>query len=181
VIHAFGDVKGISGTTPNETARFFLADPEGVATTTLSGSWADKLPVFSAWWDWEGVSPAWYTKIKGVKYPKPQHRWNLPTRIPKDRLAAAHIPYHFEICEGGIVQWQPFYAKTSHAQGMNSRAAAFMLHWDRLIGPPIPMLDDLRRLLEWSKKEHGILEVIGHDASNIRQGIKPKGCPGFPF
>lgn len=181
IVHAFGDSKKVTGTTPAETERFFLRDPEGVATVTMSGSWKQKLAAFSTWWVWDNIPEAWSRDLYGHRYPKPEHRWDIPTRIPEAYQEAAHVPYHLECYSGGIVQWQPLEARTGHARGSNHTGLAVLVHWNRKGPPSEALLDRLREATQHVAWEMPGLEYIGHDESNKRNNLDTKGCPGFPI
>lgn len=169
VVHKFNVGEG-----PDDTEKFFLRDPEGVATVCLKGAWKKKLPVFSSWWVWEDVPPHWYQLLYGYPYPKAEFRDRLRTQIPPGYIG--HVPYHYEIHDKGIRQHQPFEAQTSHAAGENTTGAAVAVRGELTEEKG----QRLRELLQAIEDKHGPgLKFMGHDESNILHHIKPKGCPGF--
>lgn len=176
--------------TADECARFFLASPEGVATVSLGGDWAAKLPVFYAWARLSScpvclaVTGAYCTTPRSARSPVPHPA--RPGMVPAAHLEKADVPYHLMVePEGLIYQYLPLMARGAHAVRSNGRAIAVACVGDYdKERPPAAMMNSLRWLLKWlaldmgtkiaTEQDQGLLVVRGHD--EVRD--HPKGCPG---
>jgi hypothetical protein len=176
--------------TADECAGFFLSKPEGVATTTISGSWKNKLPVFYGWARETGcptcgVAPGAFCLSETNRRRMVPHA-RRPGIIPDPHLHKATVPYHFMIePDGGIFQYLPIAARGAHARRSNGRSIAIACvgDYDKR-RPRAAMLNSLRWLVKWlalddqigfvTRQDQGLLVVRGHD--EVRD--QPKGCPG---
>lgn len=165
VIHRIGSPKSVVGTSFESIERFFTADPEGVATVTMRGSWASKKPRFEKWWEAGSIPPNRY-------------RENAPTMIPVYHHDRAFVPYHFGIDRSAYCQWLPWDVAGAHAAGHNSRSIGVAI-----VNPSDALTEIQRRsladMLTYIYLRHGgILDTITHDEANRKRGLPPKGCPG---
>ncbi len=147
----------------DDLEAFFLGDPEGVATVTISGPYRGKL-----------------------------HRINTWRRVgvPDDYKARAFVPYHLSIADdGSVAQWLPWLARGAHDRYSNRRAIANAVLGDfRDRAPSSAQLHSLRDLMKWMMWDHdfkrfaridqGVLYVRGHDEELVNHHESPKGCPG---
>lgn len=149
VVHHFG----VEPLTPEGMRAFFLEDPEGVATVTLSGTYASKLPTIRSW------------RQRGV---------------PEHRRAQAFVPYHFAVApDGRVAQFLDLDAVGAHAAGANDRSVAVALLGTFDHEPPSDEQHAaLRRLLRTLVAFYPRVVVEGHDDVNRRVLRVEKGCPG---
>ena len=171
-------------------AEFFLDRPEGVATTTISGSWKNKVPVFYGWARETpcptcGVGVGAFCLSEKLSRRMTPHV-DRPGVIPKAHLDRASVPYHHMVEPSGrIYQYLPLDAYGAHARRSNGRAIAIACVGDYdKERPSAAMLNSLRWLVKWlalddqigviTSQDQGLLVVRGHD--EVRD--QPKGCPG---
>jgi hypothetical protein len=145
----------------DDVARFFLEDPEGVATVTLSGTYEQKRPTIDAW------------RARGGP--------------PDDKRAEAFVPYHLLVDEAGaIARFLPLGARGAHEPKANGRSVAVACVGDyEREEPSEAMLSSLRWLVKWLALDDeartlagfvdGIPTVSGHD--DVKDP-PPKTCPG---
>jgi hypothetical protein len=167
VCHRIG---GTYGKTADSIIRFFTTDPEGVATVTLGGSYASKLPTIDDW------------RSRGV---------------PADVLARAYVAYHFLVdTDGTVYQTLPLEVRGGHAEGWNNKSVGIGVvgdfrspqqveDWERRIGyragdrvtdEQKKALRELLRDLLYYKYKKAI--PMTHDATLLMRGHPRKPCPG---
>lgn len=167
-------VEGLQATDPfDRLVEFYLRHPEGVATTTLSGSYLEKKPTIDRW------------KRDG---------------IPKHYLERAYPAYHFALDETRVAQLLPLDRCGAHARGANQTSLSVAVMGDfrapdelsrdekRYIkaGAPTPLLvENLRRFLARLYDHRGGFRLQTHSESNERMGVdldgkgrSKKRCPG---
>lgn len=134
--------------------HFFYEDPEGVATVTLPGSYASKLPTIELW------------RAHGV---------------PDRRRAQAFVPYHLVVDPAGsIALCLDFDDVGAHAAGANSKSVAICMLGDFARAPPPPaQIEAVKGLLLSLVARYGNLDLWSHDDVMRRQHQDPKGCPGL--
>lgn len=149
VLHHFG----VEPLTLENLVQFFTDDAEGVATVTLGGSYARKLPTIRSW------------RQRGV---------------PEHRKAQSFVPYHFAIDpDGAVAQYLDLDDVGAHAATVNSRSVAVALLGMFHRAPPSEaQISALFGVLRHLASTYGALELIGHDEANVRGGLSAKGCPG---
>jgi N-acetyl-anhydromuramyl-L-alanine amidase AmpD len=156
VHHLAVDVNHDHIVSAEDAIEFFCRDPEGVATVTLGGTYAEKLPTIGLW------------KKAGV---------------PIEKQAQAFVPYHFLVDRNGeIHRMLDLDAVGAHAGSWNDRSVAVCFLGDFTDVPPneaelhagVALLGDIREV-------HAAAEILGHDECLLRDGMPPKGCPGKRF
>lgn len=178
IIHAIGDgPAGLVGDTFGDIERFFLDDPEGVATVTLPGTWLQKAARFSKWWD-RTASPG--IKFTAAGFPERSKRHRAATRIPLERKERAFVPYTFGICGPKVVQWLPWDARGAHARGWNHKSVSIALVRDVHHAGPLQREEAvaLANVLTYCHLRVAGLTTHTHDEANRLRSLLPKGCPG---
>lgn len=159
VLHHLGvDVNHDGISTVDDAVSFFTRDPEGVATVTLGGSYASKLPTIERW-----------------------RRDGLPAVYQ----GAGFVPYHFLVDgDGNVSRMLHLEAIGAHAGAWNDRSVGVACLGDFSKRPPseaelAAVVDLLRDVLA----VYPGVEIVGHDETLERAGLPPKGCPGplFPL
>ena len=172
VIHGVGG--GVIEPTPEGVEHFFLKDPEGIATVTMSGAYSQKKSVFTGWW----VLPDRQKRVDGV--PKAQYRIEARTKIPAANVSRAFVPYHFAISGARIIQWLPWRIKGAHTVGWNNRSVSIALIRNLRKGKDLTEYESiaLANLITWCCMQHrGKLHIMTHDDARASRGLGPKPCP----
>lgn len=160
VLHRIGnsaaEPDGREGRSADAVVRFFTADPEGVATVTLSGSHDEKLPTIERW------------RRDGV---------------PEEMAARAFVPYTFLVePDGALWQMLPLGTVGAHAVSYNAGGVGVALIGDFRAEEPAPAQVDAgvavcAALLRRYRTDARAVRVLGHD--EVR--TPPKQCPGPRF
>lgn len=157
IVHRFAvDLDKDGAFTFDEAIAFFTRDPEGIATVTLSGTYATKLPTIERWRK-DGV-PAAYE-------------------------GAGFVPYHVLVdARGDRVQTLSLRSRGAHASAWNDRSIGIATLWrSDLRAPPSELVIGTARALADLLTIYPRAEVIGHDDTLTRAGHPAKGCPGLHF
>lgn len=142
-----------------DAVAFFTKDPEGVATVTLGGPYAKKVPTINEW---------------------------KKTGIPADKANEGFVPYHFLVQQDGqIARMLDLAAIGAHASDFNDRSIAvcFLGTFTKSVPPLAPEAQMTAgiALITDIAEVYGTLRCIGHDKANEEMGLPKKGCPGGSF
>lgn len=136
--------------------EFFTMNPEGVATVAVSGDYRSKLPTINRWRK-EGVPPTYRRK--------------------------GFVPYHFLVDdEGRVGRMLDIRAKGAHAGRWNANSVAVCALGDfRTSAPGDLQYQSIRSTILDLFAVFGILVVLSHDETLVRDNYPMKGCPGPRF
>jgi hypothetical protein len=130
--------------------RFFVEDAEGVSTTTLPGSYADKRPTVREWYE---------------------------SGIPAENLQRAHVPYHLVVArDGQVAHFVDFDRATAHAgnRAVNASSVAVACVGDFVEEAPTgQQMIALQKVCRDLLVRYPRAEIVGH--SDVS---RKKGCPG---
>lgn len=161
IIHRIGSAEGSKegeGRTVEEIEKFFVTDPEGVATTLLAGDWASKLQTIMKW------------RKRG---------------IPVELIGRSFVPYSFLIGDDGTAyQMLPLDRMGAHAVNYNQSGMGIAMISDpRIAAPSDAQIQSCKELIIALLKGFGLkpdrgngagVKIAGHD--EVRD--TPKQCPG---
>lgn len=159
LIHRFGG-PGVA-LTFDDAIRFWTKNPEGLATTLLAGTYAEKLPIIEKW-----------------------RRDGVPDQHQGKRIAGrGFVPYHFLVDGSGrVARMLALEARGAHAGSYNWKSVAVACLGDfRAAAPPEPQVAATIALLRDILAVYPNADVIDHDEANRRMHLPVKGCVGDRF
>lgn len=159
VVHRFGG-PGVA-LTFDDAIRFWTKNPEGLATTLLAGTYAEKLPIIQKW------------RRDGV----PDLHGGKPI------AGRGFVPYHFLVDGAGrVARMLALEARGAHAGAYNWKSVAVACLGDfRSTPPPEPQVQACIELIRDIRSVYPHAVVIDHDEANRRMHLPVKGCIGSRF
>lgn len=141
----------------DDVIRFFTADPEGVAITTIGKSYKDLLPIIADW------------RARG---------------IPATYQGRGFVPYHVLVdAAGQVAQTLHLDVIGAHAGSWaNARGIGVAVVSDPRTENPTPaMLASVTSVIAQLLKLYPYAQVVDHDWVNRKKGYPEKGCVGSLF
>lgn len=157
ILHRFAADSNADGvTTFEEAVRFFTEDPEGIATVTLGGLYAEKVPTIALW------------RREGV---------------PADVKARAFCPYTFLVApDGRVARTLPLDVRGAHAGRWNHRSVGIaMLGRPDLAPLPDAAIAAVVELVRDVLRVYPSAKILSHDETLTIGGLPTKKCPGAHF